>query len=210
MTRRLLSLVIAVAALAALVAVIIASVPRMGGEAVREALFGPPPEAVISATLSTLRREEQLVVLSVGLLGTVASRQDGLIGTARKTMLVPGVVRYALDLSALSERDLAWNAETQTLTVRRPPLRLLGPEIDPARIQEFREIGLLPGLMGAEARLDEANRAKAREAVLQGARTPELVRQANEAGDAALARAFELPLHAAGFAQVRVEVVDTL
>ncbi|MFN7175318.1 MAG: DUF4230 domain-containing protein [Thermaurantiacus sp.] len=206
MTRPLI-LAGALLALVLAVVLVVPTIPRKTSDAVVELVRGPPPETLIQTTLSTLQREEKLVVLSVGLIGTIASRQDRVIGTARKTMLVPGVVRYAIDLSAIDDGDLDWDGEAQQLIVRRPPLQLLGPEIDPARIQEFREIGLLPQLMGAEARLDEANRAAAREAVLQGARNPELLRQADDAGNKALARAFELPLHAAGFTDVTVEVV---
>jgi hypothetical protein len=187
--------------------VLFLATPRKTVDAVVEVIRGPPPETVVAATLEALQREQKLVVLSASLLVTITSRQDRLIGAAEKTMLVPGVVRYAADLEQLRPADLGWDEATRTLSVRRPPIVLLGPDIDPARIREYREIGILPRLMGAEAVLDEANRRAVRQALLEQARRGELQRQATEAADRALARTFKVPLQAAGFADAKVEVI---
>lgn len=207
--QRLLAIVgaLAIAAALLLVAARVAA-PELVDGALGRVARGSSPETVIESTLVALRQEQTLVVLSAGVLGVVTSRQDRAFGRAEKTMLVPGTVRYALDLARLAPADLRWDPERQLLSVRRPPLLFLGPEIDPARIREYGEIGFIPGLLGAEAELDSANRGAAREALLARARSETLERLAREAGDAALRRSFEVPLHAAGLPRARVEVVD--
>jgi hypothetical protein len=204
---RLVILIGALVAFALVAAMVVRNMPRSAGEALSDMVRGPSPETVVQATLDALTREQKLVVMSASLMVTITSRQDRLVGSAEKTMLVPGVMRYALDLEQLRPADLAWDEATSTVSVRRPPLVLIGPEVDLARIREYREIGILPRLMGAEAVLDDANKRAVRQALRDQARSGELRRQATEAADAALARTFEVPLHAAGIADARVRIV---
>jgi hypothetical protein len=169
------------------------------------------PAEVLATTLLSVQREQQLVVFSARLLTALTAVDERSVlgvrvGTARKTLLVPATMRYALDLHALRPADLLWDAGRRTLTVRRPALHILGPEIELDRAREFVDGRLMLALTGSERELDRINREQARARLLAEARQPELLRLAEDAADAALGRTFALPLAAAGWTDVRVEV----
>ncbi len=106
------------------------------------------PETVAAASLEGLREQNVLVPFTARYVAVVTSRQEQLGLAAQKTLIMPGTVRYELDLASLGEEDLAWDAESGTLTVTLPPLRLAGPEIDLAGIREASRTG---GRRGADA-----------------------------------------------------------
>ncbi|WP_194744376.1 DUF4230 domain-containing protein [Thermaurantiacus tibetensis] len=171
-------------------------------------------ETVVAATLEAVRREQKLLVFAAWVTADVTSTVQktfldlAVPGTAiTRTLIVPGEVRYAIDLSALTDADLGWNQATRTLTVRMPPVEPLDPVIRLERMRIYTEKGLLAAVTGVEQMADEMNRkAIARELMAQ-ARTPELMRLAEAAGAEALRNSFLLPLRAAGLEGVSVEVV---
>ena len=134
----------------------------------------------------------------------VTSRQTVLGITAQKTLILPGTVRYELDLAAVRARDLNWNAESRTLTVTLPPLHLAGPEIDLSAIREYRDGELLLWLTDAEQRLDAVNERSAQRELLAQARGPVPLRLARGAAIRAVAASFAMPLSAAG---VEAEII---
>lgn len=162
------------------------------------------PQTVVAASLEGLREQNVLVPFTARYVAVVTSRQTTLGITAQKTLIMPGTVRYELDLAAVRARDLSWNAESRTLTVTLPPLRLAGPEIDLSAIREYRDGELLLWLTDAEQRLDAANeRAAARELLAQ-ARGAVPLRLARGAAIRSVTANFAMPLRAAG---VEAEVV---
>lgn len=140
----------------------------------------------------------------------MASASETHLGlTARKTLIMPGIVRYGVDLARLRRSDLAWDEASRTLSVTLPPLELSGPEIDPDQIQESSEGGLVMALAGSEKELDSANRKFARDELMRQAREPRPMQLARAAAMRDVARAFALPLRAAGFeASVAVRFLD--
>jgi hypothetical protein len=163
------------------------------------------PETVAAASLEGLREQNVLVPFTARYVAVVTSRQEQLGLAAQKTLIMPGTVRYELDLAQLDEDDLAWDAERATLTVTLPPLRLAGPEIDLAGIREYRDGRLLLWLTDAEQTLDAANEAAARSELLAQAGGAVPMRLARSAAARAIESSFALPLRAAGLdARVRV------
>lgn len=172
----------------------------------------PDPLAVAEAGLESLRLEQQLVVMSARFLTRQSSRRElteflppGLL-TGEQTLIVAGTVRYALDLSRLDAAGLRWEGATATLTVRRPPMLLLGPSFHVTDMDELEEGAFVVWLTGSEKALADANWAKARAAMLADARSEALRRQADAEADRVLARLFRLPLVAAGFEDAKVVV----
>ena len=159
---------------------------------------GPSPETVAAASLQSLREQNILVPFAARYVAVVTSRQHQLGLEAQKTLIMPGSVRYELDLAALSQRDLAWDAATRHLTVTLPPLRLAGPEIDMGGIREYRDGELLMFFTNAEQRLDDANRVAAMRELLAQARGEMPLRPARGAAIRAVEQNFALPLHVAG------------
>jgi uncharacterized protein DUF4230 len=171
---------------------------------------GPDAEAIANRTLLSLRDEGRLTPF-VGRFVAVVSASETRLGlTARKTLILPGSVRYGIDLARLRRRDLAWDSVTRTLTVTLPPLEIAGPEIDLNHVQEYREGGLVMALTDAERTLDQANARSAQDELMRQARERTPTSLARNAAMRAVARSFAMPLRAAGIeASVAVRFLDS-
>lgn len=169
----------------------------------------PDPTTIAAATLSGMREQNRLSAFIASYVAVVTSEQSRLGLKARKTLILPGTVRYEVDLGRLSEDDVAWNADEKLLTVTLPPVELAGPAVDMNAIREFDSGGLLLNLTNAEERLDAANRRAAQAELLRQARAPAPMRIARDATRRAVERNFALPLRAAGLdARVVVRFAD--
>lgn len=170
---------------------------------------GPDPRRISDMALVSAREQGRVTSLVARYVAVVSSSRTSLGLEARKTLLLPGTVRYGLDLRRLRREHLAWDEATQTLTVSLPPLELAGPEIDPEEAREFSEGGVLMALTGAEPELDEENRRLAREELMRQARAPAPLAAAREAAMRLVARGFSVPLRTAGIeASVSVRFTD--
>lgn len=171
----------------------------------------PPPQTIAQASLQSMREQQRLTSFSARYVAVVTSTQDRLGGLlqAQKTMIMPGDVRYELDLSQLSDDNLSWNASSQTLSVTLPPIEISEPQIDLNAIQQYSSGRLLMSVTNAEDVLDNANREAALRSLSEQARQPMPMRLARDSARRAIARSFELPLRAAGIdASVEVGFAD--
>lgn len=169
----------------------------------------PDPEAVATAALLSVRDQGRLVPFAARFVSVASASESHLGLTARKTLIMPGTVRYGVDLGRLRRSSLAWDEASRTLTVTLPPLELSGPEIDLNQVQESSEGGFVMALAGNEGSLDRANRQSAQDELMRQARAPAPMGQARQAAMRDVARAFALPLRAAGIdASVAVRFVD--
>ena len=158
-------LAIAIVLIGALIALAL-----VGWNQLRTAFAPAPPETIVSASLEALKEQNVLVPFTARFVADPTSRIRKLGLTAQKTLIVPGTVRYELDLGALTARDVAWDAAAGTLTVTLPPLRLSAPEMDPAGAVAYRDGELVLALTDAERQLDAANWKAAREEIAVQAR----------------------------------------
>lgn len=156
------------------------------------------PETIVSASLAGLREQNVLVPFAARFVAVVTSTQSRFGLSAKKTLIMPGNVRYELDLAALEQDDLDWDGTARQLTVTLPPLRIAGPEVDMTAISEFAEGAVLLSLTDAEAALDAANRRAGQQELLAQAKAPAAMKLARNAARAAVERSFALPLNAAG------------
>ena len=159
---------------------------------------GYDPETVVAASLQGLQEQNVLVPFTARYVAVVTSTQSRLGLSAKKTLIMPGTVRYELDLAKLKQSDLDWDAATDALTVTLPPLRLAGPEIDLDAISEYRDGEILLTLTDAEKTLDAANRKAAQEELIKQAKGATPMRLAQGAARAAVEQSFAMPLKAAG------------
>lgn len=168
------------------------------------------PETVVAASLQGLQEQNVLVPFTARYVAVVTSTQSRMGLSAKKTLIMPGTVRYEVDLGKLKPSDLDWDAATNALTVTLPPLRLAGPEIDIDAISEFRDGAILLTLTDAEAVLDAANRKAAQDELIKQARGPTPMRLAQGAARAAIEQSFAMPLKAAGIdAKVTARFANT-
>lgn len=159
---------------------------------------GTAPQTVVAASLQGLQEQNVLVPFTARYVAVVTSTQNRLGLEAKKTLIMPGTVRYEVDLAKLKPADLDWDAATNTLTVTLPPLRLAGPEIDIDAISEYRDGLILLTLTDAEQALDAANRKAGQAELIKQARGDTPMRLAENAARAAIEQSFAMPLKAAG------------
>ena len=170
---------------------------------------GPDPETIATASLQSMREQARLTPFVARYVSVVTSTQTRFGLSAQKTLIMPGLVRYELDLARLAQRDLAWNEASKTLTITLPPLEITGPQIDLDQIQEYDGGGVLLAISNAEQALDAANRQRGQAELMRQARQPMPMRLARDAAKRAVARSFAMPLRAAGLeANVAVKFAD--
>jgi hypothetical protein len=194
-------------ALAAVVVALILGLFVGGALDIGKRLFGgPDPETVASSALQSMRAQNRLVPFVARYVSVVSSRQERLGGlvSSERTLILPGDVRYELDLAQLGPEDVQWDAGSNTLNVTLPEIEIAGPEVDLAAAREYGENGVLSVVTDADQALDRNNRARAVADLRKQAGAAVPMRLAREAGRQAVERSFALPLQAAGFDNAKV------
>lgn len=163
-----------------------------------ESSFTPDPVSIASASLDGLREQNRLTVFSASYNATVTTTVTRMGLSARKTLIMPGSVRYEVDLAKLDADNVRWDAETRTLSVEMPPIEIARPEVQIDRIQSYDDGGILMALTDAEKTLDQANRKKGVAELTKQANNPLQIRLARDAARRAVETSFVLPLRAAG------------
>lgn len=171
----------------------------------------PDTQSVASATLKGMREQNRLTSFAANYSAVVTSEQRRFGLSARKTLIMQGLVRYEVDLSKLAANDVRWDDASNILRVRIPDIEVSKPQIDLGSIQEYGEGGILIALTDAERTLDAANRAKGEAELVEQAKSPVPMRLAREATRRAIAQNFAIPLKAAGIsAKVEAKFGDEL
>jgi hypothetical protein len=167
-------------------------------------IFGPNAKTIATSSLQAMRAENRLIAFEARYVSVVTTDKSSFGLSAERTLILPGDVRYELDLAALSPKDLSWDGDSKTLSVKLPEIEIAGPDVDLAHAREYGSSGLLGVFTDAGTQLDEANRAKAVADLRQQAQAPVPMRLAREAARQDIERSFALPLAAAGFRDVKV------
>jgi hypothetical protein len=161
-------------------------------------MFDSDPSTVARASLQAVRQQNRLVPFAARFVAVVTAEESKFGFSARKTLIMPGLVRYSIDLAKLHDRDLAWDPASRVLTVTLPPIELEGPEVDLTAIREYGQGGVLMALTDAEKELDAANRKAGQAELVEQAHDALPMRLAAEAARSAIERSFAMPLKAAG------------
>jgi hypothetical protein len=161
-------------------------------------LWSPDPETIATASLEGLKTENRLTALVATYVAVVTSTQLRFGLSAQRTLIMPGRVRYTVDLAKVKQGDLAWHKDSHTLDVVLPPLELEGPDVDPARMRAYDAGGLLLHFTDSGEALDTSNRKAAQAELLRQAREPAPMQFARDAARQAVTQSFTLPLKAAG------------
>lgn len=166
----------------------------------------PPVETIVSSSLSSLHEQSRLSAFAARFVTAVTSSRTQFGLNAEKTLILPGMVRYEVDLQKLSQKDVRWDAARNTLKIALPPIEVSGPEFDLEQTREYESGMVLMALTDVERLLDAQNREKARLDILQQARSETTMKLARDATVRAVSNSFAMPLRAAGIeAQVEVE-----
>lgn len=165
---------------------------------------GPDPKAIATSSLESMRAQNRLVVFVARYVSVTSASQSRLGLSTERTLILPGNVRYEVDLSKLRQQDVRWDGGSNTLTVQLPDVEISGPDVDLANAREYGSGGLLATFTNAENRLDQANRAAAVADLRKQAQGEVPMRLARQSARAAIERSFAMPLKAAGFGNVKV------
>ena len=165
---------------------------------------GPSAKTIASSSLESMRAQNRLVAFVARYVSVTTTETSRFGFSAKRTLILPGDVRYELDLSKLQSNDVSWEGSTNTLRVRLPEIEIAGPDVDLAAAQEYGEGGVLSAITNANQQLDSANRAKAVADLRKQAQGATQMRLARQAARQAVERSFAMPLVAAGFKDAKV------
>jgi hypothetical protein len=165
---------------------------------------GPNPKTIASASLESMRAQNRLIAFVARYVSVTTTEESRFGFSTKRTLVLPGDVRYELDLSRLRAGDVTWDKATTTLRVQLPEIEIAGPDVDLGAAQEYGQGGILSALTNANQQLDSANRAKAVADLRKQAQGAMQMRLAHQAARAAIERSFAMPLVAAGFKDVKV------
>ena len=169
----------------------------------------PDPTTIASASLEGLREQNRLSAFAARYVAVVTSKQSQLGFTTEKTLIMPGMVRYEVDMAKLTQADVAWDGISKTLSVRLPAVEADGPQVDLNAVREYGSGGVLTTFTDAEKRLDATNRRAGQIELIRQAREPAMIKLARDATRRAVERSFAMPLRAAGIdASVAVRFAD--
>ena len=194
-----------IVALAAIVVALLLGVLLGVTTGIADRIFaGPRAETIASASLESMRAQNRLIAFVARYVSVTSSRTSRFGFSAERTLILPGDVRYELDLSKLQQNDVSWNGSTHTLSVRLPEIEIAGPDVDLNSAREYGAGGVLSALTNADQSLDQANRAAAVADLRKQASAEVPMRLARQAARQAVERSFGMPLVAAGFKDVKV------
>ncbi|GAA0310661.1 hypothetical protein GCM10009087_20890 [Sphingomonas oligophenolica] len=172
-------------------------------------LKGPDPVTIASASLQGLREQNRLSAFAARFVAVSTSTQSQFGLSTRKTLIMPGMVNYEVDLAKLQQKDVTWDAGTHTLGVTLPPIEVSQPQIDLTQMREYGDGGILSTFTDADAKLQEANRRAGQQELVRQAHEPVPINLARDATRRAVERSFAMPLTAAGMdVTVKVRFAD--
>jgi hypothetical protein len=169
--------------------------------------FGPTDLGdPLATSLAAFAKQNRLTVFSAELSPVVSSNQSSMMGllTTRQVAVIPARVDYTLDLSAMGRDRMVWNAETQRLDVRLPPLTLSRPNLDEGRAQYLREGVWIT--RQAQDKMTRDNTQLAEQQARNAAANPVLLDLARAAAKDAIRQNLTIPLHVAGYENATVTV----
>jgi len=170
---------------------------------------GGSVESIAATSLQGLREQNRMSAFAARFVAVVTSEQSRFGLSAKKTLIMPGMVRYEVDLAKLRQQDVRWDAAASKLSITLPPIEIAGPDVDLTAIREYDGGGLLMAMTDAGKRLDAANRTRGIADLRAQARQPVTMRLARDATRRAIASNFAMPLRAAGIAAtVNVRFAD--
>ena len=133
---------------------------------------------ILSATVSSLRKEDKLLVWSLKTYANVTvTRSSFWLLHGSQFMQVPASVNYYLDLAGLTMDRIEYDEKANLVTVRLPPLQLgsIAFQSEEARTDNG---GLLTYNQATVDELNRLNYRSARVAVTKAAQDPTLVQAA--------------------------------
>ena len=125
--------------------------------------------------------------------------------TAKPALIVPGSVRYDVDLKALKEKDVVWHEREGLLSVKLPALLLDGPDLDIEDMKRIGEDRAWTAPANGSKLLNDVARKAVQAELLKQAQGGKAMTLARDAAKALVERAFATQLRAQAV-QASIEV----
>ena len=174
----------------------------------RAFFYNPNADPVGSAMLAFQKQNSLTVFSSRFEVVAESTNRQGVLGVpilkSRQAAIIPARVEYRLDLSSMDRDRFQWNADTQTLAVTLPELRVSRPNLDEAQAKTFTEGNFVTG--GAAQSLAKNNSLQAERKAATFARNPEVMALARQAAKDAVRQNLAIPLQVSGYGDVKVTV----
>lgn len=185
-----------------IVILLMAAVAWLGWRAFGPQDLGDP----LATSLVAFEKQNELTVFSAEFAPVVSSDDSRFFGTinTRQVAVIPTRVNYTLDLGEVDRSRLAWDAESETLTVQLPSIAVGKPNLDEARAQYLRE-GIWIS-REAQDKLTRDNTQLAEREARKQAANPVLLGLARDAARQAVSQNLAIPLKVAGYGDIEVVV----
>jgi len=160
---------------------------------------------VLSATVESLRSENQLVVYRFSGDVRVSVDKTALAGllNGQQELYVPATVIYFLDMRDLNEEDVTYDDRSKLVLVKLPPLKLGDIAFHPERARQINN-GLMTLSSDVVSELERKNYGLARNAFIKMAQQPSIVDNAKKQAEVSVKSYFEIPLRVVGNPDVKV------
>ena len=174
----------------------------------RAFFYNPTADPVGSAMLAFQKQNTLTVFSSRFEVVAESTNRQGVLGIdlikSRQASIIPAMVEYRLDLSAMDRDRFRWDDASQTLAVTLPSLRISRPNLDEAEARTFTEGNFVTG--GAAQALAKNNSLQAERKAAEFAKNPEVMALARQAAKDAVRQNLAIPLQLAGFDRAKVTV----
>lgn len=174
----------------------------------RAFFYNPNADPVGSAMLAFQKQNSLTVFSSRFEVVAESTNSQGVLGIdllkSRQAAIIPALVEYRLDLSSMDRDRFQWDADSNTLAVTLPTLRISRPNLDEAQARLFTEGNFVTG-KAAQA-LSRNNSLQAERKAAEFAKNPQVLGLARNAAREAVRQNLAIPLQVAGFSNARVTV----
>ncbi|WP_374408887.1 DUF4230 domain-containing protein [Pelagerythrobacter sp.] len=163
----------------------------------------------VGSAMLAFEKQNSLTVFS-SRFEVVAESEDtrGVLGLpvlrSRQAMILPASVEYRVDLSQMDRERMAWNPQTQQLSVRLPQLQTTRPNLDEAQARVFQDGVFIT--RDASRDLSRNNSQQAERKASEFAKNPEILALARTAAREAIRQNLAIPLQVAGYDRATVTV----
>lgn len=189
-----------------IVILLLAATAWLGWKAFFEKEEGDP----VASAMLAFQKQNSLTVFS-SRFEVVAESIDtrGIAGfdllKSRQAAIIPATVEYRLDLAQMDRDRFDWDAESETLSVTLPPLRISRPNLDEAQARIFTEGTYVT--RDASSDLSRNNSVQAEKRASVFAKNPQVLALARSAAKEAVRQNLAIPLQVAGYENASVTVM---